>query len=116
MTKHNIIDLIEFRAQDEAQLKQLTSFYGDVFSWDYKNWGSTYSDTPDSGLTSGINVEKAPTKNLTLTVIYSENLDDTKEMVIKAGGTIVQDTYDFPGGKRFHFTDPAGNELAVWSE
>ena len=116
MSKHHQIDLVEFRAQSKTELKVLTSFYNRVFSWEYKNWGEEYSDTNDSGMTSAIDLAEESSKNMTLTVVYSENLDTTKEVVIEAGGKITQDIYDFPGGKRFHFTDPAGNELAIWSE
>jgi len=116
MSKHNKIDVIEFRAQSKKQLKQLTKFYNEVFAWDYKDWGEEYSDTQDSGLTSGVDLAKDTSKNLTLTVVYSEDLNSSKNTIVAAGGTITQDIYTFPGGRRFHFTDPAGNELAIWSE
>ena len=54
--------------------------------------------------------------NSVLVVMYSENLDDSKKKVGEAGGEITQDIFEFPGGKRFHFTDCCGNELAVWSD
>ena len=115
MSKNNQIDLIEFPAKDAEELKTVTQFFSAAFGWNYKDWGGVYSDTPDSGLTSGvIAAEDRPT--MPFAVIYAEDLEATKEAIVKAGGKITRDTYSFPGGRRFHFADPAGNELAVWSE
>lgn len=114
MTKHNQIDLIEFPVQSTEQLKQTRDFFTHVFDWKYQEWGESYSDTSESGTNSGINSDKSA--SMPLTVIYSQDLEATKEKVIQAGGTILVDTYSFPGGRRFHFTEPSGNELAVWSE
>jgi len=116
MSKHHQIDLVEFRAQSKEELKSLTLFYSNVFSWNYKDWGEAYSDTTDSGITSAVDLVERSSKNMTLTVIYSENLDATMKAVVESGGKLTQDIYDFPGGRRFHFNDPAGNEIAVWSE
>jgi predicted enzyme related to lactoylglutathione lyase len=93
---HNHVSLIEFPATSPEELKTVTDFYAAAFEWHYKDWGGVYSDTSDSGVTTG--------------VIAAE------QRIRKAGGKIIVDTYAFPGGRRFHFTDPAGNELAVWSE
>lgn len=115
MSKNNQIDLIEFPAKNAEELKAVTDFFSTVFGWEYKDWGGTYSDTPDSGLQSGvIATEDRPT--MPFAVIYAKDLETTKDTVVKAGGKITHDIYPFPGGRRFHFTDPAGNELAVWSE
>lgn len=115
MDKNNHIDLIEFPAKDAKELKTITEFFSVAFGWNYKDWGDVYSDTPDSGLTSGvIATDDRPT--MPLAVIYAKDLETTKTNIIKAGGKITRDTYPFSGGRRFHFTDPAGNELAVWSE
>ncbi len=114
MATHNHIDVIEFPVQSGEQLKQTRDFFTNVFGWKYNDWGDDYSDTTESGANSGINVDGSAT--MPLTVIYSADLDKTKELVIKSGGKIIVDTYAFPGGKRFHFTEPNGNELAVWSE
>lgn len=114
MTAHNQIDLIEFPVQTAEELKQTKEFFTDVFDWKYTDWGDDYSDTPESGTNSGVNADGGA--SMPLTVIYSDDLDKTKELVIKNGGKIIVDTYTFPGGKRFHFTEPNGNELAVWSK
>jgi uncharacterized protein len=115
MSKDNQIDLIEFPAKDAEELQTVTQFFSTVFGWQYKDWGGIYSDTPDSGLQSGV-IATPDRPAAPLTVVYAKDLEATKENIVTAGGTIVRDTYPFPGGRRFHFTDPAGNELAVWSE
>lgn len=112
--KHNHIDLIEFPVKSGAQLKQTKDFFSAVFGWKYTDWGNEYSDTTDSGASSGVNADGGA--SMPLTVIYSSDLEKTKELVVKSGGKIIVDTYEFPGGRRFHFTEPNGNELAVWSE
>jgi predicted enzyme related to lactoylglutathione lyase len=114
MANHNEIDLIEFPVKSTEQLKQTRDFFSSVFEWKYTEWGEEYSDTTDSGASSGINADKSAT--MPLTVIYSNDLEKTKALVLEHGGTILVDTYSFPGGRRFHFTEPSGNELAVWSE
>lgn len=114
MAKHNQIDLIELPVKSVKQLKQTKEFFSNVFGWKYTDWGGDYSDTPDSGTNSGVNADGGAT--MPLTVIYSADLEKIKALVIKNGGKIIVDTYSFPGGRRFHFTEPNGNELAVWSE
>lgn len=114
MSKNNQIDLIEFPAASAKELRTAKAFFSDVFGWSFKNWGDEYVDTEDSGVATGINAADPPTGPLT--VIYAENLESTKHKIVEAGGTITKDTFSFPGGRRFHFKDPAGNELAVWSE
>ncbi|SRR6266540_737148 len=114
MATHNQIDLIEFPVKSTEQLKQTKDFFGSVFGWKYNDWGDDYSDTTESGASSGVNADGIAT--MPLTVIYSSDLEATKELVLKNGGKVVVDTYSFPGGRRFHFTEPNGNELAVWSE
>jgi predicted enzyme related to lactoylglutathione lyase len=114
MATHNQIDLIEFPVISEDALKITTAFFTDVFGWKYTNWSGDYSDTPDSGANSGVNADSG--SSMPLTVIYSSDLEATKEKVIKSGGKIIVETYEFPGGRRFHFTEPSGSELAVWSE
>jgi len=114
MATHNQIDLIEFPVKSAEELKQSKDFFSHVFGWKYTDWGDEYSDTTESGTSSGVNADGGA--SMPLTVIYSANLEETKELVVKNGGKIIADTYAFPGGRRFHFTEPSGNELAVWSE
>jgi len=114
MATHNKIDLIEFPVSSAAQLQQTKAFFSSVFDWKYTDWGDDYSDTTESGTNSGVNADGGA--SMPLTVIYSADLEKTKALVLKNGGKITTDTYSFPGGRRFHFTEPNGNELAVWSE
>lgn len=114
MAINNQIDLIEFPAKSSEGLKETKQFFTDVFGWKYTDWGDDYSDTTDSGASSGVNADGGA--SMPLTVIYSEDLDATKAKIVQSGGKIIVDTYSFPGGKRFHFTEPNGNELAVWSK
>lgn len=116
MPKPNTIDLIEFPTKDPEELNKVTAFFGQVFNWQFKDWGDGYKDTQDGGLAAGFNGTPANKQTMPLTVIYTDDLDAVKAKVVQAGGTIIIDTYAFPGGRRFHFADPAGNELAVWSE
>jgi predicted enzyme related to lactoylglutathione lyase len=114
MATHNQIDLIEFPVKSAEQLTQTKEFFTHVFGWKYTDWGKDYSDTTESGASSGVNADGG--SSMPLTVIYTDDLEKTKELVVKNGGTIILDTYEFPGGRRFHFTEPNGNELAVWSK
>lgn len=110
---HNRVDYIEFPAKDISKTKE---FYTRVFGWKFTDYGPEYTSFEDGRLTGGFTTDMKGQAGSTLVVIYSEKLDDTKAKVAAAGGIIVRDIYDFPGGKRFHFNDPNGNELAVWSE
>jgi predicted enzyme related to lactoylglutathione lyase len=114
--KHpNHIDYVEFPADSPAGIAKVKAFYGAAFSWSYKDWGDSYVDTESSGVSSGFTAH--PDKSSKpLVVIYSDDLVAARDRIVKAGGTITKDIFAFPGGKRFHFTDPMGNELAVWSE
>jgi len=114
MTTHNQIDLIEFPVKSIGQLKLTKEFFTNVFNWKYADWGDNYSDTSGSGTNSSINADDGA--RMPLTVIYSDDLEKTKELAVKNSGKIIVDTYSFPGGRRFHFTEPNGNELAVWSQ
>jgi len=114
MPQNNQITLLELPLKSATDLQKTKTFLTNVFNWTYTDYGDEYSDTTDSGTAFGLNATNSST--MPLTVIYSEDLEKTKELVIQNGGTIIVDTYSFPGGRRFHFTEPSGNELAVWSE
>lgn len=116
MPTHNRIDLIEFPAGDSASLEATRRFYESAFGWSFTDYGDYY-DTHDSGVVAGFNgVADAHKQAMPLTVIYVEDLEAARAEVEASGATIVHEIYGFPGGRRFHFADPAGNELAVWSE
>jgi len=116
MAQHNQIDLVEFPAGDAGALRAARAFYESAFGWGFTDYGE-YLDTHDSGTVAGINaVVDDKHQSMPLVVIYVNDLDAARARVTSAGGTLLHDIYAFPGGRRFHFVDPAGNELAVWSE
>jgi uncharacterized protein len=115
-TRVNCIDFIEFPASSTSKLHDCKQFYGDVFGWRFQDWGDDYSDTKDSGVGSGFNADPAHRPAQTLVVIYSDDLDKTRQQVQAAEAVVTKDIFSFPGGRRFQFKDPAGNELAVWSD
>jgi predicted enzyme related to lactoylglutathione lyase len=111
---HDRIDYIELPGGDIAATK---NFYHAVFSWDFTDYGPGYSSFFDGRMAGGFTTDaKASTGSGPLVVLYSKDLEDTLRKVTAAGGKITKSIFSFPGGRRFHFTDPAGNELAVWSE
>lgn len=119
MDKHerrNCIDFIEFPAENLNSFHQTKAFFNKVFGWSYKDWGDDYSDTSSSGLNSGLNADPNHRSSHPLAVIYTEDLEDVRERVVENQGLITREIFSFPGGRRFHFKDPAGNELAVWSD
>ncbi len=116
MSTNNHIDLVEFPASSPEEVKAVATFFADVFGWNFKDWGGTYADTRDSGVAMGVNGNDTKEQSAPLAVIYVEDLVATKDNIVASGGTITHDISEFPGGKRFAFTDPAGNQLAAWSE
>ncbi len=111
--KEKRIDYIELPALDIMEAKR---FYGDVFEWKFVDYGPDYSSFNDGRLDGGFRKEQSIKKGGPLIIMYSLNLERIKEKIQLSGGAIVQDIFEFPGGRRFHFTDPSGNELAVWSD
>lgn len=109
--KHEQIQYIEFLSRDLNAVKQ---FYGEAFGWKFTDYGPEYAafegDYVDGGFAIG-----TPVKGSVLVVLYSERLEETLEKVKKADGNIVKEIFSFPGGRRFEFSDPDGNILAVWS-
>ncbi len=114
--KNNKIDFVEFPVQNVKDLLKTKSFYTNIFKWNYQDWGNYYSDTTESGVGTGLNADSSHNSNAPLSVIYVGNISETKDKIINSGGKITKDIFTFPGGRRFHFVDPAGNELAVWSD
>ena len=110
---HHAIDYIELSVRDVAAAKR---FYGEAFGWQFNDYGPGYAgirgaEREMGGLAQADNVATGGP----LVVLYSRDLDATVAAVRAAGGEIVRKPYSFPGGRRFHFRDPSGNELAVWS-
>ena len=117
---HNLqINYIEFPATDIEATKR---FYSNVFGWKFQDYGPDYTSFHDGYLAGGFNkgADSAgvgqPRTRGTLVVIYYVALEDIYAKVQAAGGKIVKEIFGFPGGRRFHFANPNGNELAVWSE
>jgi predicted enzyme related to lactoylglutathione lyase len=111
--KDKRIDYIELPTLDLIEAKR---FYGDVFGWTFVDYGPEYSSFNDGRLDGGFRKEPTVQAGGPLVIMYSVNLELLKEKIKSAGGAIAKDIYEFPGGRRFHFTDPSGNELAVWSD
>ena len=106
------IDYVELNVADVARSKK---FYGEVFGWSFKDYGPGYCEFADGRLTGGFAAGAVRGAGGPLVILYANDLADTQRRVGAAGGRIVRPTYDFPGGSRFHFADPDGYELAVWS-
>ena len=111
--KDNHINYIEFKAKD---LEKIKKFYTDSFNWNFMDYGPTYVVFSESGLKGGFEKTENEITNGALVVLYHKNLDLIRNKIIESNGKISKDIFSFPGGRRFHFTDPAGNELAVWSD
>jgi uncharacterized protein len=111
---HHAIDYIELSVTDVAQAKK---FYGEAFGWSFNDYGSGYAGIcgPDRQVGGLVQVDSV-TRGGPLVVLFSEALATTAAAVERAGGTITTPAFAFPGGRRFHFTDPSGNELAVWAK
>ena len=115
MTRHHQIDYFEFPQSDISAAKK---FYSTAFGWNFTEYGPSYAgftyrgaDREAGGFSADPNHTRAP-----LAVLYSDDLEASEKSVAAAGGKIVKPTFSFPGGRRFHFIDPSGNELAVWSD
>ena len=112
-TNEGRVDYIEFPATDIAKTK---AFYAGVFGWKFTDYGPDYTSFEDGRLAGGFFRKDAVTAAGALVVIYAADLAGMQTKVRAAGGAIVKEIFSFPGGRRFHFTDPCGNELAVWSD
>jgi predicted enzyme related to lactoylglutathione lyase len=107
------IDYIEFPATDVAKTK---AFYERAFGWKFTDYGPDYTSFQDGRIAGGFTKEDKVVRGGLLVVLYASDLAATEKKVRDAGGAITKDAFPFPGGRRFHFSDPSGNELAVWSE
>lgn len=107
------IDYIEMAATSIADAKR---FYRDVFGWKFTDYGPDYTSFADGRLTGGFYKAGAARAGTVLVVMFALDLAAAEERVRAAGGKIVKPIFSFPGGRRFHFADPSGNELAVWSD
>lgn len=116
MTKHEKINYVEFPASDFTATKH---FFNQVFGWTFVDYGPEYISFANAGLDGGFYHSDLKSRRETgsvLIVFYSEDLKQTLSKVESAGGEIILAIFSFPGGERFHFSDPNGNEFAVWSD
>lgn len=110
------INYLELPARD---LDATQRFYEGAFGWSFTDYGPEYRAFNDGFIDGGFyrsDVSSSTSNGAALIVLYAEELERTRDVVLENGGTIVKDTFSFPGGRRFHFADPNGNELAVWSD
>ncbi len=111
---HHSIDYIEFSVTDMDASKR---FYEEAFGWQFNDYGPDYAGIQKpGGEAGGFRLEPEVAPGGPLVILYSNGLDATLDRVRAAGGRITAEPFAFPGGRRFHFLDPSGNELAVWSE
>ena len=107
------IDYVELSVTDVAAAKR---FYGQAFGWRFEDYGPDYASFADGRLTGGFSKAPGGRAGGPLIVIFAVDLEAAEQRIEAAGGKIVRPTFSFPGGRRFHFADPSGNELAVWSD
>ena len=107
------IDYIELGVADVERAK---AFYGKAFGWTFTDYGPAYCEFSDGRLTGGFTTMTPPRPGGPLVILYAVDLVDAQARVEAAGGRIEKPIFDFPGGQRFHFLDPDGYELAVWSK
>jgi hypothetical protein len=110
---HHAIDYIELTVRDIAAAK---AFYSAAFGWEFNDYGPEYAGIKGDGReVGGLRRDDEVTPGGPLVILFSTDLESSLAAVRAAGGLIVKEPYGFPGGRRFHFADPSGNELAVWA-
>ena len=116
MNEHEKINYVEFPSKNIQATKR---FFEKVFGWSFEDFGPEYTAFSDQGLDGGFfksDLQSSTDKGSALIVFYSQDLEATQAKIEQAGGLIVKPIFSFPGGRRFHFTEPSGNEFAVWSD
>ncbi|GMM88858.1 VOC family protein [Vibrio fortis] len=114
--EHGSINYIEFAAKD---LDKTKAFFESVFQWQFEDYGPEYTAFTAKGLMGGFYQSELAcdaSAGGALMVFYSQGLEQTEQEIVEAGGMIKRDIFAFPGGRRFHFCEPSGNEMAVWSD
>lgn len=108
------LDYVEFATRDVAATKK---FLAAAFGWKFTDYGPDYASFADGRINGGLyTAADAPLKTNPMVVMFAVNLEEAEARVKKAGGKIVKPSFEFPGGRRFQFTDPTGLELSVWSD
>ncbi|QDT44097.1 Glyoxalase-like domain protein [Gimesia alba] len=116
MPAHEKINYVEFPSNDLAATK---AFFEAAFGWSFTDYGPEYTAFSNEGLDGGFfkaDLCSTTANGGALLVFYSEQLEETQAKVEAAGGTIIRPIFSFPGGRRFQFTEPSGNEFGVWSD
>ena len=116
MSNHHKINYIEIPA---SAIEASKSFFNTVFDWQFVDYGPDYASFLNAGIDGGFyrsDLTALTNSGSVLVVLYSQNLESTLAKVQEAGGVIIKPIFSFPGGRRFQFLDPSGNEFAVWSE
>ena len=116
MPDHEKINYLEFPAKDMGATK---TFFSAVFGWEFTDYGPDYIDCASDDIAVGFykaDISARTSDGSVLVVFYSESLEKTQAKIQKSGGDILKPTFEFPGGQRFHFCDPNGNEFGVWSD
>ena len=116
MNQHKKLNYVEFPASDIVATK---AFFTAVFNWEFVDYGPEYTAFSNQGLDGGFykaDLQSRAENGAALLVFFSDDIHATMAEVKHYGGTIIQEIFDFPGGCRFHFSEPSGNEFAVWSE
>ena len=107
------IDYVEFASGDLAKSK---AFFDRAFGWTFQDYGHDYAAMTNAGLDGGFQSDPAEASALPLVILKADDLEAAEAAVTGAGGVVTRAIFSFPGGRRFHFREPGGNELAVWSE
>ena len=110
----NRVDYIEIPTTDIGKAK---AFFAELMGWEFQDWGPEYASFNDGRLDGGLRYsdEPAPASGV-LVVFFSNDIERDRDRVVALGGSISQDIFEFPGGRRFHFLDTTGNEYAIWAE
>jgi uncharacterized protein len=116
VNEHEKIAYVEFPAKN---LQATKVFFTQVFGWIFEDFGSEYTAFTSQGIDGGFynsDLESSTGNGAALIIFYSQNIENTQAKIEQAGGVIIKPIFSFPGGRRFHFAEPSGNEFAVWSD
>ena len=116
MLEHEKINYVEFPAKDLPATK---AFFTSLFGWSFEDYGPEYTAFSHAGINGGFfqsDLKATTDTGSALIVFYSRELEQTQAKIEAAGGLIIKPIFSFPGGRRFQFSDPNGNEYAVWSD
>ncbi len=116
MPMHEKINYVEYPSRN---LEATKAFFQTAFGWSFVDYGPEYAAFSDQGLDGGFfqsDMAASTDNGSALIVFYSAQLEETQAKITAAGGQIVKPIFAFPGGRRFHFTEPGGNEFAVWAD